>query len=70
MADSIHNERVKLTAGVVSNAGLAFIVAGFIAPIVTGHLALGWRLVLALVWIVIGAALHWIARLILGRMQR
>ena len=31
-ATTIHNERVKLLATILNNAGLAFIVAAFIAP--------------------------------------
>ena len=31
----VHNERTKLTATAVSNLGLAVIVAGFVAPIVS-----------------------------------
>ena len=38
---NIHNERVKLTAGMVSNAGLAFIAGGVVTPLVTGQVSLG-----------------------------
>ena len=37
-ATTIHNERVRLTATILNNAALAFIVAGFIAPVASGHL--------------------------------
>jgi hypothetical protein len=70
LSTTIHNERVKLTATAVSNAGLAFIGAGFIVPTVGAPLTFGWRSLVALAWIAIGLSLHWIGRVILGRMRQ
>lgn len=58
---TVHNEQVMLTAGIVSNAGLAFIAGGVITPLVTGQLALG-RVMLSAIWIAAGIYLHRLAR--------
>ena len=68
-ATTIHNERVKLTATVLNNAGLAFIVAGFIAPTTGGHFDLGWHIITTLAWVVFGLGLHLTARAVLGRLR-
>jgi len=65
---NIHNERVKLTAGMVSNAGLAFIAGGVVTPLVTGQVSLG-RVMLSVVWIAAGIYLHWLARDLLGELR-
>lgn len=67
--DPIHNERTKLTATWVNNLGAAFVVAGFIAPAVSGQLDGAGRFVVALVWIGIGYGLHSLARAILGGLE-
>ena len=61
MAHLVHNEQVKLRAGIVNNAGLAFIGGGVITPLVTGQFSLG-RAILSVIWIGVGVYLHRIAR--------
>ena len=68
-ATTIHNERVKLTATILINAALAFIVAAFIAPVTGGSLNLGWHVVTTLAWIGFGVGLHFSARAVLGRLR-
>ena len=53
-------ERVKLAATALSNVGVAILVTGFIAPLVTGHLGLG-----GVVAVVVGLALHLAAQRLL-----
>lgn len=65
----IHNERVRLLATILNNAALAFIVAGFIAPLATGQLQGGWRAAAVLLWIALGVGLHFSARAVLGRLR-
>lgn len=61
MSDIVHNERIKLAATIVNNVAAAFIVAGFVAPTVSGQFSVG-----ALAWIAIGVALHYRAKALLG----
>jgi len=68
MPNLVHNERVKLTAGMVSNAGLAFIAGGVITPLVTGQFSLG-RVMLSVIWIAAGVYLHRLARELLGDLR-
>jgi hypothetical protein len=74
----IHNERWKLTATWVNAVGVGIVIAGSVTPIVA--LAYGLRagpqpigagtiIVLTLVWILIGLALHLMARALLGRLR-
>jgi hypothetical protein len=35
---TVHNERFKLLATAFNNLALAFVVGGFVAPVITGHL--------------------------------
>jgi hypothetical protein len=58
-APDIGNERIKLTATAISNVGVGFILAGFVAPLLHGDLfsvrgflvaivsaAVGWRIII------------------------
>lgn len=65
----IHNERVKLLATGMHNIGLAFIVAGFVAPAVSGQLHGGSRALVTLAWISLGVGIHLCAQLALGRLR-
>jgi hypothetical protein len=64
LSDIVHNERIKLAATIVNNVAAAFIVAGFVAPTVSGQFSVG-----ALAWIVIGVALHYRAKALLGDLK-
>ncbi len=75
MKDS-EKERTKLSATFLSNLGLAIIVAGFVAPLA----AYGFRttssppsdraaVLLSLIWLTVGVALHFMARFLLRRLD-
>jgi hypothetical protein len=64
-ATQIHNERTKLTATILNNVAAAFIVAGFVGPLVNGAFAGGYPLA----WIIVGAGLHYLARVTLGGLK-
>ncbi|OJW21034.1 MAG: hypothetical protein BGO51_26035 [Rhodospirillales bacterium 69-11] len=57
----VHNERIKLLAGAINNLALAVIVAGFVAPAVTGHLGGLPQLLVSLAWLGMGVVLHLVA---------
>lgn len=64
-ASLIRNERTKLTATAVSNLGLAVIVAGFVAPLIswsfglaTAPAATGLTVAFSVVWMATGLILH------------
>jgi hypothetical protein len=64
----IHNERIKLLAGAFNTIGLAFVIAGFVAPIVAGQASIA-RVLLGVLACLVGAALHGCSQYILGRLQ-
>jgi hypothetical protein len=64
----VHNERLRLLGNSLNNVGLAFVIGGFVAPTLTGQV-FGWRALLAIVWIGLGAALHACAQLVIGRLK-
>jgi hypothetical protein len=66
---AVHNARVQLLATLLNNLALAFIVAGFVAPTVSGQLHAGWHALVTLVWIGWGGSLHYAARVVLGRLR-
>jgi len=66
---TIHNERVRLLATILNNAALAFIVAGFIAPLVTGQLQGGWRAAAIVLRTGLGVGPHFSVRAVLGRLR-
>ncbi len=74
----IRNERWKLTANWLNTIAAGTVIAGCVTPIVA--LAYGLRtgpdaaatsviIVLTLIWILVGVALHMGARVILGRLK-
>lgn len=66
---TIHNARVQALATLLNNLALAFIVAGFVAPIVSGQLRGGWHVLITLAWIGAGTGLHFAVRAVLGRLR-
>jgi hypothetical protein len=66
----LHNARITLLATALNNVALAFIVAGFIAPAVTGQLPSGWRVLVTIAWIGLGVGIHLCAQLALGRLRQ
>jgi hypothetical protein len=69
MANLVHNERVKLRATGTANVGTAFIVAGLVAPLVTGRFSLSWGTLLDVVWVAIGFGFRRWASRILGELR-
>ena len=67
---TIHNARINLLATALNNVALAFIVAGFVAPAVTGQLPAGGRAVVSIAWIGLGVGIHLCAQLVLGRLRQ
>jgi hypothetical protein len=68
----VHNEQTKLTATALNNVAVAFVIAGFVAPIV----GLGQSrpadivpVLFSLIWLLTGLVLHLAARLILRTLQ-
>jgi hypothetical protein len=57
-------------AMIVNNIAVAFVVAGFVAPAVSGRLPDTGRAVVTLAWIGIGIALHFIAQPVLGALRQ
>lgn len=41
--NTVHNARIQLLATALNNLALAVIIAGFVAPAVTGQLSGGWH---------------------------
>jgi hypothetical protein len=67
---TVHNARINLLATALNNGALAFIVAGFVAPAVTGQLPTGGRAVVSIAWIGLGVGIHLCAQLVLGRLRQ
>jgi hypothetical protein len=67
---AIHNARIQLLATALNNVALAFIIAGFVAPAVTGQLPSGWHALVTIAWIGLGVGIHLCAQLALGRLRQ
>jgi hypothetical protein len=70
----IQNEQTKLTATALNNVAVAFVVAGFVAPVIGFARTLEFRpgvesAIFSAVWLLTGSVLHVAARLILRRLQ-
>jgi hypothetical protein len=67
----VHNEQTKLTATALNNVAVAFVIAGFVGPMVAvgyGSAAMardGIAILVSIIWLFIEFILHSIARLIL-----
>jgi hypothetical protein len=67
----VHNEQTKLTATALNNVAVAFVIAGFVGPMVAvgyGSAAIardGIAILVSIIWLFVGFILHSIARLIL-----
>ncbi len=66
---AVHNARVQMLANFSNTLGIAFIVTGFVVPAISGQLASGGRLFVALFWIGFGSALDCVSQLVLGRLR-
>jgi hypothetical protein len=67
---TVHNARVQLLATALNNVALAFIVAGFVAPVVSGQLQRADRALVTFAWIAFGVGLHFSAQMVLGRLRQ
>jgi hypothetical protein len=67
---AIHNARVQLLATALNNLALAFIVAGFVAPVVSGQLSGRSLALVTLAWIGLGIGLHSVAQAALEGIQQ
>ena len=67
---TVHNARLNLLATASNNLALAFVVAGFVAPLTNGLIA-GWaRALVVLAWIGTGIVLRGCAQLALGGLRQ
>jgi hypothetical protein len=71
----VHNERTKLLAGALNNLGVATLATGILAPTIGflyGSAATnthGWWFMIGIVWLLAGSGLHFLAWLVLGRLE-
>ena len=71
----VHNEQTKLTATALNNVAVAFVIAGFVGPMVAvgyGSAAIardGIAILVSIIWLFVGFILHSIARLILSDLK-
>jgi len=64
---AIYNERIKLRATTLNSMGLGFVGFSLIKPLIDdGPRSIG---VTEAIWIVVGVALHYVARYILGMLK-
>ena len=67
----VNNEQTKLTATALNNVAVAFVIAGFVGPMVAvgyGSAAMardGIAILVSIIWLFVGFIRHSIARLIL-----
>lgn len=71
----IHNERTKYLATLVNTVAAGTIVAGVVAPVfaftfgMPGPISGGFAIAVSLVWLLAGVTLHFMVRVILGRLR-
>ena len=63
------NERLKLLAAALNNLALAFVVAGYIAPVVRADVAPAPSVIVTIFWLLLGVGLHGSAQWVLGRLR-
>lgn len=67
---AVHNARVNLLATAVNNGALAFVVAGFVAPLTNGLISGVGRALAAVAWIGAGIVLHGCGQIVLGGLRQ
>ena len=67
---TVHSARIQLLATALNNLALALVVAGLVAPVVSGQLHTVTQLLAMLGWTGSGTTLHFIAQLALGRLRQ
>ena len=68
--NTVHNARGQLLATALNNLALAFIVAGFVAPAVSGQWQAGSRLLATVAWLGAGLVIHCAAQIAFGRLRQ
>ena len=72
-AETVRNERTKLTATWLNNVGVGCVIAGFLAPslqaMASGSVQGIWALAGFTSWLFMGIALHFMGRAILTRLR-
>ena len=64
-----YNERPKLLATALNNLALAFVVAGYVGPVVSGAVPGSPRAIVLIVWLLLGVGFHGVAQAVLGRLR-
>jgi hypothetical protein len=67
---TLHNARINLLATAVNNLALAFTIAGFVAPLTSGQISSGGRVLVAVAWIGVGIVLHGCGQFVLGGLRQ
>jgi hypothetical protein len=67
---TVHNARIQLLATALNNLAVAVIIAGFIAPAVTGQMHGVAGVAQTLVWAGVGCELHFAAQFALGGLRQ
>jgi hypothetical protein len=65
--NTVHNARITQLATIVNNLAAAFIIAGFVAPTVTGQFP---GITATFAWFALGAGLHSLAQVILRGLRQ
>jgi hypothetical protein len=63
------NERIKLLATAINNLALAFVVAGYVGPVVSGTVPGNPRAIVLIFWVILGMGLHGVGSWVLGRLR-
>ena len=61
----VNNERWKLTANLLNSLATAFIVTGFVAPVLSQRSLAGY----SIFSLFVGGTLHWLGRKVLGGLK-
>jgi hypothetical protein len=67
---AVHNAQVQLIATMLNHISVAFIVVGFVGPLITGQLVEIGRALVTLAWIGLGIGLHSGAQPALRRLRQ
>jgi hypothetical protein len=72
----VRNERIKLLAAALNNIGVAIVVTAIVVPSVSFMYSASWSmpsywwLPVSSLWVAIGAGLHILALMTLGRLEQ
>lgn len=60
--DQVRKERIKLSAAFMNNIATAFVVVGFVSPLLTVQIATAGRFLVSLGCTIVGVVIHGAAR--------